>query len=172
MADLSFENIRNIGVVSSTKNSSLELRLVKWNSVVKYDLRRWGENGTKPYKGVTFSETELLTLIPILKEAKVTSKRVSPLYKTTLGSAEAIIYEVFGEYKHSKSMPGKVTYTAWGGSPKYDIRPWSTDFTTCGKGVTLTENECGNLILLLTKEFGSVSHDEYDTSSLDNDLLI
>ena len=172
MADANFEIIRNIGVISSTKNSSLELRLIKWNSTVKFDLRHWGENGTKPYKGVTFSEGEIKALLPILKEGKSKNKGLTPRYRVSLGAGEAVIYEVFGEYKKTNSKSGKVTYTSWGSSPKYDIRTWSLDFSNCGKGVTLTESECDSLIAVLTKELGSTVNDDYDTSSIDADLLI
>lgn len=172
MSEATFEVIRNIGVISSTKNSSLELRLIKWNSSVKYDLRRWGENGTKPYKGVTFTEGEIKKLLPILKEGKAKNKSMTPRHKVSLGAGEAIIYEVFGEYKKTNSKSGKVTYTSWGSAPKYDIRSWALDFSNCGKGVTLTESECDSLIAILTKELGSSTNDDYDTSSLDADLLI
>ena len=38
--------------------------------------------------------------------------------------------------------------------PKYDIRDWSPDDEKMGKGITLTEEEAGNLLGLLEKHFG------------------
>lgn len=36
--------------------------------------------------------------------------------------------------------------------PKYDLREWSPDGTTMGKGVTLTEEELGILCALIEQE--------------------
>lgn len=36
---------------------------------------------------------------------------------------------------------------SWNGEePKYDIRPWNTDHSRCGKGITLTEESLKRLV--------------------------
>lgn len=173
MANIKFEIIKRIGIISETTNNSLQLNLVSWNNgKPKYDLRKWGNDGQKPYKGCTFSQSELVELCDILINALSKEKSKIVKYNTSFGRATASIYEVIGEYKNSKSMPGKVTYTSWGGSPKYDIRPWNEDFSVCGKGVSLNDAECSMLLNLIKKECNLNSDEEYDTSSIDDVLLL
>lgn len=35
--------------------------------------------------------------------------------------------------------------------PKYDLRPWNSDHTKCGKGVTMSEDELMTLKSLISK---------------------
>ncbi len=173
MADISFKVVRRIGVISSNRKNSLELCLVKWNdSSPKYDLRRWGEDGQTPYKGITFNKDELEQVFTILKKAKAKTKSSKPFKIVELGNAQAAIYDDFGSFKGSSSMESKITYTAWGSSPKYDLRPWSEGFEKCGKGITLSESECDTFLTLMKAELGKGSGGRFDTSSLDSDLLI
>ncbi|MEG1559341.1 MAG: YdbC family protein [Clostridia bacterium] len=37
--------------------------------------------------------------------------------------------------------------------PKYDIREWSPDYSSMGKGVTFSDEECENLFKLLKNLF-------------------
>ena len=64
MAELKFEIIKNIGVLSeSEKGWKKELNLVKWNDYApKYDLRDWNESHEKMGKGVTLTKEELMKL--------------------------------------------------------------------------------------------------------------
>lgn len=173
MSDIKFEVIKRIGVLSETTKSTFELCLVKWNDKnSKYDLRKWGENSTKPYKGITFTREEVRNIYEILVCSLNKKKSMIAKYDITVGKATAQIFEVLGEYKQSNSMPGKITYISWGGSPKYDIRPWNLDYSVCGKGVTLNENECTLLISYLKNELDLNVKDEYDTSEIDMDLFI
>ena len=68
-------------------------------------------------------------------------------------------------------MTGQITYTSWSGKPKYDFRNWNSDYTSCSKGITLSDNEADVFIKLIESEFKSTSDDSYDTSEID-DLLI
>ncbi len=172
MSEIKFEIKKRIGIISETSNTSLELNLVSWNNgTPKYDLRKWGGNGTKPYKGITLNLEELMKINEILSKSILLPKSNIVKYQSTFGRASAEIYEVLGEYKSSKSMPGKITYTSWGGVPKYDIRPWKEDFSVCGKGVSMNESECGLLISFIKKELNLDNDEDYDTSDID-DLLI
>jgi hypothetical protein len=64
MADLKFEIIETIGVLSeSAKGWKKELNLISWNGrEPKYDLRDWSDNHEKMGKGVTLSKEEVASL--------------------------------------------------------------------------------------------------------------
>ena len=68
MADIKFDIIDNIGVISeSNKGWTKELNLVSWNDrEPKYDLREWDPEHAKMGKGVTFTAEELKKLSDIL----------------------------------------------------------------------------------------------------------
>ena len=47
----------------------------------------------------------------------------------------------------------EINLISWNGKePKYDIRSFSPNREKCGKGITLTEKEVGNLLAALKKE--------------------
>ena len=47
-----------------------------------------------------------------------------------------------------------LTKTSWFGRKAcFDIRPWEDGFASCGKGVTLTDDQAYELYRLLRKEF-------------------
>ncbi|MXP74642.1 hypothetical protein GN277_04390 [Lachnospiraceae bacterium WCA-9-b2] len=47
----------------------------------------------------------------------------------------------------------EINLISWNGKePKYDIRSFSPNREKCGKGITLTEKEAGNLLASLKKE--------------------
>ena len=70
MADIKYEIIQNLGVISEgAKGWKKELNLISWNGhEPKYDLRDWDGNHEKMGKGVTFTKEELLQLKEILKD--------------------------------------------------------------------------------------------------------
>lgn len=70
MADIKFEIIKEIGVLSeSAKGWRKELNLVSWNDKEpKYDLRDWAPGHEKMGKGVTLTEEELAALRGMLNE--------------------------------------------------------------------------------------------------------
>ncbi len=70
MAELKYEIVRNIGVLSeNAKGWTKELNLVSWNDrEPKYDIREWSPEHDKMGKGVTLSEDEFLELKTIIEE--------------------------------------------------------------------------------------------------------
>ena len=68
MADIKFEIIKRIGVLStSAKGWEKVLNLISWNGrEPKYDLRDWSPDGENMGKGVTLSNEELKTLRDLL----------------------------------------------------------------------------------------------------------
>lgn len=150
--------------------------LISWNgNQPKYDLRKWSVDGDVPYKGVTLTKSELMKIYEILSGSIKIDKNKNIKYKVALdrasGKFDACIYDVLGEYKESKSMPGKVTYMSWGGLSKYDIRQWNNDYSKCGKGLSLTEQECESLISAIKDELKLNGNSEFDTSEIDDLLL-
>ena len=61
MAELKYEIIKSIGVLSETNNGwKKEVNIVSWNGgEPKYDIRRWNPDHTKMGKGVTLSSAEI-----------------------------------------------------------------------------------------------------------------
>ena len=70
MAELKYEIVRNIGVLSeNAKGWTKELNLVSWNDrEPKYDIREWSPDHDKMGKGVTLSEDEFLELKTLIEE--------------------------------------------------------------------------------------------------------
>lgn len=68
MADIKFEIIKKIGVLSSSeKGWTKELNLISWNDhPAKYDIRDWDPNHQTMSKGVTLSKEELAALKALL----------------------------------------------------------------------------------------------------------
>lgn len=70
MAELKFEIIENLGVLSITSNGwRKELNLVSWNDgEAKYEIRSWNPDHTRMSKGITLSKEELEVLKNILED--------------------------------------------------------------------------------------------------------
>jgi len=70
MADLKFEIIEHIGVLSeNNKGWTKELNLISWNDrAPKYDLRDWAPEHKKMGKGLTLSMEEALKLKALLSK--------------------------------------------------------------------------------------------------------
>lgn len=73
MADIKYEIIKNIGVLSASASGwSKELNLIRWNDrEPKYDLRDWSADHEKMGKGVTLTQQELLALRELLNRMEL-----------------------------------------------------------------------------------------------------
>jgi hypothetical protein len=73
MADIKFEIVKKIGVLSKTdKGWTKELNLIAWNDrEPKYDIREWSPDGQTMGKGVTLSKEELATLKALLDKMEL-----------------------------------------------------------------------------------------------------
>lgn len=69
MADITFEIIKTIGVISEgSRGWAKELNYISWNKgVPKYDIRDWAPDHEKMGKGITMTEDEARSLYEILK---------------------------------------------------------------------------------------------------------
>lgn len=68
MAELKYEIIKSIGILSETNNGwKKEVNIVSWNGgEPKYDIRSWNPDHTKMGRGVTLSSTEIEKLRELL----------------------------------------------------------------------------------------------------------
>jgi hypothetical protein len=68
MADIKFQIVKKIGVLSSSaKGWNKELNLISWKDrEPKYDIREWAPDGITMSKGITLSKEELAQLKVIL----------------------------------------------------------------------------------------------------------
>ncbi|MDD5369409.1 MAG: PC4/YdbC family ssDNA-binding protein [Anaerolineaceae bacterium] len=73
MADIKFEIVKKIGVLSKTsKGWEKQLNLISWNDrEPKYDIREWSPDGQTMGKGVTLSKEELVALKGLLNTLEV-----------------------------------------------------------------------------------------------------
>ena len=64
-----------------------------------------------------------------------------------------IVKEIAVLSKSDSGYTKEINFISWNGKePKYDIRSFSPNREKCGKGITLTEKEAGNLLAALKKE--------------------
>lgn len=73
MADIKFEIVKKIGVLStSSKGWAKQINLVSWNDrEPKYDIREWAPDGQGMGKGVTLSKQELIALRELLNSLEL-----------------------------------------------------------------------------------------------------
>lgn len=73
MADIKYEIIKNLGVLSeNSKGWKKEVNIVSWNErKPKVDIREWDEQHQKMGKGITLSKDEVKELVKILSETDV-----------------------------------------------------------------------------------------------------
>ena len=73
MADIKFEIVKKIGVLSKTSRGwAKELNLIRWNDrEAKYDIREWAPDGQTMGKGVTLSKEELAALRDLLNKLEM-----------------------------------------------------------------------------------------------------
>ena len=64
-----------------------------------------------------------------------------------------IVKEIAVLSKSDSGYTKEINFISWNGKePKHDIRSFSPNREKCGKGITLTEKEAGNLLAALKKE--------------------
>ncbi len=70
MAEIKYEIIQNIGVISeSDKGWKKELNIIKWNDRdPKYDIRDWSPDHKKMSKGVTLTKNDITKLKELIKD--------------------------------------------------------------------------------------------------------
>ena len=69
MADINYEIIEELGVLSSTASGrQKELNFISWNEgEPKYDIRQWGPDHQRMGKGISLSREEAQILLNLLE---------------------------------------------------------------------------------------------------------
>ena len=68
MAEIKYDVIEEIAVLSENGDWRKELKLISWNDrPAKYDLRDWNVVNGRMTKGITFTEEEAAELLQALK---------------------------------------------------------------------------------------------------------
>lgn len=146
-----FAIIENYGKLSERK-SAATFALVDWHGNRRYDLRSWSEDYSTPYKGITFTEKEIMRLFNALDEYEFCSNyEVKYLYSS--GKAKAKILDsvcmLSTSTERGLAWVKQVNIIDWGFGPKYDFRKWTANFEKCSKGICLTEAEVEKLLVIL-----------------------
>lgn len=147
---VAFEIVKNYGKLSDKKAAPIFSK-INWNGYIRYDLRKWNADMTKPYKGITFNEEEV-QLLSNLKQNKFSIKEV-PVIEYSGGKAKAKIYgnilRLDSTIEKNVVWNKEVNIVDWGYGKKVDIRKWTEDYSKCGKGICITIEEFGKMIQLL-----------------------
>ena len=150
-SSISFSIIKNYGKLSEKKRTAT-FALVNWNGHNCYDLRRWSNDYSTPYKGITFSKDEIPILFKALSEYTYIGDN-EPKHLYSIGNAEAKIFDVVCMLSNStirgKKWCKQVCIIDWGYGKKYDFRKWTEDYDKCSKGICLSKEETEELRLLL-----------------------
>ncbi|MBQ9385248.1 MAG: hypothetical protein IJT87_13535 [Ruminiclostridium sp.] len=67
MADIKYEIVKELGVISETSRGwTKELNLISWNdNPPKYDIRDWSPDHTRMGKGAGLTEEEMIKLVEL-----------------------------------------------------------------------------------------------------------
>lgn len=119
--------------------------LVNFNGYERYDIRRWYDNGTKPGKGMSFTQTELKVLQEAIKDITFEDYGIRKTAMYGSGKIRATIYErlcLISSYKEKEFVWNKeATIVDWNYGLKVDLRKWSEGYEKCGKGISLSFDE-------------------------------
>lgn len=138
-----FEIIKNYGKLSSKKTAP-SFTLVDWNGYIRYDIRKWNEDYSKPFKGISLSKDDIVVLkdhlanfnLPLLTDIQ---------YVYESGPAKACIYAVVCNFSSSEIKGTlwnkQLCIVDWGYGQKLDFRKWTQDYRKCSKGIGLNKSE-------------------------------
>ena len=150
---MDFKMIENYGKLSTGKNP-IVFSMVDWSGNSRYDLRRWNAEITQPYKGITFTEEEMIQLKKSLGRCNYTISP-KPIYIYEMGLAKGKIHGVLCTLSETETKDTvwrkQDCIVDWGYGLKYDFRRWSTDYKKCSKGISLGKSEMKELVLILKR---------------------
>ena len=147
-----FNILHNYGKLSNRK-SAASFMLVDWDGYKRYDLRAWNEDYSVPFKGLSFTDEEILLLKKALS-AYSPQRYSEPTAVVDMGKVKVKIYHTLCEL--SSSVIKGVTWTKqvsvadWGYGQKFDFRRWTEKYEKCSKGICLTNDELNTLVSILS----------------------
>jgi len=142
---IEFNIICTYGALSENKYAPI-FNKINWRGNERYDLRRWGKDNV-PEKGCTFTKEDLILLSDALLAFDFNIKLNNVLRKYNKGRANATFYYRIAQLNKFSNKKGdwikEVNIIDWGygGDPKVDFRTWSTDYSTCMKGICISLQE-------------------------------
>lgn len=133
MADISYEIIRTIGVLSeNSRGWTKELNLISWNGgKPKYDIRDWAPEHEKMGKGVTLTEEELNALAALLQKEPVPATEQEAVSKAVSGKiSSAKKRESADKVVSMKALSIHPVYamSIVTGQKTVECRSWSTNY--------------------------------------------
>ena len=145
---IEFDIEKDFGVLGGKSNGP-QFKLVCWgDKEAKFDIRKWGEDGT-PYKGISFATENGMELLRLIGEALDGASTDSAEYTYHMNGKDVPIYQVFGCFEAQGKFNKELTYMSWGYKAKYDLRGWTEDHDRCTKGISLDKDELEDLRDLL-----------------------
>ncbi len=148
-----FTIIKNFGKLSNRKNAA-SFTIVNWGGYRRYDLRAWSEDYSVPFKGLSFTEEEIVLLKNALL-AYSQQRYTTPLAVVDMGKTKVKIYHTICDLSSSivkgVTWTKKVSIADWGYGQKFDFRRWSERYEKCSKGICLTGDEISTLVSFIIK---------------------
>lgn len=148
-SELEFEIISVLGKLSDNKGAPV-LAKVKWGEYIRYDLRKWNEDMTKPYKGMAFDDEEIFIISSITSFS--INDFVDPIAYYAGEKVKASIYSnlaVLSKAEKEHGWQKEVNIVDWGFGKKIDFRKWKDDYKKCGKGISITVDEFSKMLDLI-----------------------
>ncbi len=150
-----FEIIDDYGILKKSKKTPYYFRKINWNSHVKYDIRTWGEDGERPFKGITFSREELRVIYEMARTFIISPNPSNCFKDCSSGRIKCRIMRhlsTLKEYENGQDEWAKeCNLVDWGYGIKLDVRSWKNNYERSGKGISLDVDEARSLIRLIEK---------------------
>ena len=148
-----FTILKNYGKLSNRKNAA-SFTLVNWGGYKRYDLRAWSDDYAVPFKGLSFTEEEIILLKNALL-AYSQQRYTMPLAVVDMGKTKVKIYHTICDLSSSVvkgvTWTKKVSIADWGYGQKFDFRRWAEQYEKCSKGICLTGDEISVLVSIITE---------------------
>ncbi len=148
-SEYEYEIISVLGKLSDGNGAPI-LAKIRWGNYLRYDLRKWNSDMTKPYKGVAFDEEEIKLLLSI--PAISLDEYNTPIAHYEGDKAKATIFlnlVILSKSDKESGWQKEVNIVDWGYGKKVDFRTWKDGYKKCGKGISITIDEFSRMIDLL-----------------------
>ena len=106
----------------------LMFALVRFGKYERYDIRTWFDNASKPGKGLSMTEVEIIELKTALLDSQIDVEGAVERARYQGGKVSAIIYDricLLSEYNvKNVGWNKEITIVDWGYGKKIDFRKW------------------------------------------------
>lgn len=141
------------GALSETKNAPL-FTLTEWGGHLRYDLRKWTENG-EPGKGITLTKEELEKLYNALSRFDFDRQYHNAIRQRKIKNSTVTFYCLIAELSTSSAKnliwQKEVNLIDWGIGTRVDFRKWTNDYLQPGKGIRISLNELKVLMRMISE---------------------